>query len=433
MVKTTYTGIYRGTWTQEASISQRMTQRKRYYQMKNRLLISLFAATWSLASLAPAFAGDLVVTRYFSGLWEQSHQESQGIVLQIIDQEENGMPKAVAYWFTYGDDEQSAWHMAIGAVDGNSVPMTLYTSYDVEFMQDDDDQMNPVEVSGTLVLTFHNCNKGVAEYELDGEPGSFEIRRLAGLYNGRCTGGISDNTPGDAKPLMLEVALLPPEGEDSDAKGKAKFWERADRSDFHVSAEYLPENGPYDVAFTNCDAEALYEDVLLATDGEGAVQFRSPESDGKILLTVDPRPCTIEIQRSGTVVLTSGDAMLGEKVKGPKDKDDGEKMKLELEFENLGVEGYQDAEGEVEYEVSADERELEVEIEDMPAGSYEFQAEGEAFSYTIEVNASGKGKLKFSDPVEDDHLDLGDFDPMGKTFNVVIGDVTLLTVTFPVP
>ena len=400
--------------------------------MKNRLFISLLAAAWSLASLAPAFAGDLVVTRYFSGLWEQSHQESQGIVLQIIDQEENGMPKAVAYWFTYGEDEQSAWHMAIGAVEGDSVLMTLYTSYDVEFMQDADDELNPVEVSGTLTLTFHNCNKGVAEYELDGEPGSFEIRRLAGLYNGRCTGGISDNTPGDAKPLMLEVALMPPEGDESDAKGKAKFWERADRSDFHVSAEYLPEDGPYDVAYTNCEVEALYEGVLVATDGEGAVQFRSPESEGKINLTVDPRPCTIEVQRSGNVVLTSGDALLGEKTKGPKDKDDGDKMKLELEFENIGPSDYEDAEGEVEYEISGDERELEVEIEDMPAGSYELVVADTEFVFPIEVNASGKGKLKFSDPEEGDTLPL-DFDPMGKTLNVVFGDVILLTVTFPDP
>jgi hypothetical protein len=396
--------------------------------MKNRLFVSLIAAAWSLASLAPAFAGDLVVTRYFSGLWEQSHQESQGIVLQIIDQEEGGMPKAVAYWFTYGDDQQSAWHMAIGHVNGDRVEMMLYTSYDVDFMQEADDAVNPVEVSGTLDLTFHNCNKGTAEYTLGDDEGSFDIRRLAGLYNGRCTGGISDNTPGDAKPLMLEVALMPPEGMESDAQGKAKFWERADRSDFHISTEYLAD-GFYDVAY--CDA--FYEDVLEVMDGEGAVQFRSPEADGKILLTRDPRGCTIEVQQDTTVFLTSGEAVLGEKVKGPKDKDDGEKMKLELEFENLQVAGYEDAEGEVEYEISSDERELEVELEDMPVGSYELQAVGEAFTHTIEVNASGKGKLKFSDPVKDDRLDLGDFDPMGKTLNVVAGEVILLTVTFPDP
>ena len=404
--------------------------------MKNRLFISLLAAAWSLASLAPAFAGDLVVTRYFSGLWDQPKQESQGIVLQIIDQEEDGMPKAVAYWFTYGDDLEASWFMAIGNVDGDQVLMSLYSSSGAGFMQAADDAVNPVSASGYLNLTFHNCNKGMAEFSIEEgdavlESGEFEIKRLAGLYNGRCTGGISDNTPGDAKPLMLEVALIPPEGEDSDAKGKAKFWERSDRSDFHVSAEYLPGDGPYDLAFTNCDVEAFYEGVLIATDGEGAVQFRSPESEGKLNLTVDPRPCTIEIQRAGDVILTSGDAMLGEKTKGPKDKDDGDKMKLELEFTNTGLTGYEEAEGEVEYEVSDDEIEFEVEVEDMPAGSYDLQVGGTPLGI-IEVNESGKGKLKFSDPEKEDRLPLPpEFDPMGSTVTVSNSDGVILTVDFP--
>ncbi len=175
--------------------------------MKKSFFISLITA-FLLMGMSSAFAGDLVVTRYFSGLWEQPHQESQGIVLQVIDQEEEGMPKAVAYWFTYGEDQLSAWHMAIGHVEGDSIPMTLYSAEGVDFMQEAVGDLNPVEQSGQLTLTFHNCNKGEAEFTLNGEDGSFEIRRLAGLYNGRCTGGISDNTPGDAKPLMLEVALL---------------------------------------------------------------------------------------------------------------------------------------------------------------------------------------------------------------------------------
>ena len=121
---------------------------------------------------------------------------------------------------------------------------------------------------------------------------------------------------------------------------------------------------PEHVVANPVDVEAFYEGVLVATDGEGAVQFRSPESEGKLNLTVDPRPCTIEVQRSGDVVLTSGDALLGEKTKGPKDKDDGDEIKIELEFTNNGIGGYEDAEGEVEYEVSDDEIEFEVEVEE---------------------------------------------------------------------
>ena len=58
------------------------------------------------------------MTRYFSGLWDQPRQESQGIILQIIDQEDDTR-KAVAYWFTYGDDLHTAWYMGLGEVVGD--------------------------------------------------------------------------------------------------------------------------------------------------------------------------------------------------------------------------------------------------------------------------------------------------------------------------
>ena len=194
--------------------------------MKIRLLFSLLFLIAAATASGPVVADDdedygnenLVVTRYFSGLWEQTRHESQGIVLQIIDQEDDdGDPRAVAYWFTYGDDMQTAWYMAIGEVEGDQVVMDLYAANGVGFLEPESD-LNPVEIEGTLTLTFKNCNKGMAAYTMSEDEGEFEINRLAGLYNGRCSGGISDNTPGDAKPLMLEVALLPP-GEDGEGKG----------------------------------------------------------------------------------------------------------------------------------------------------------------------------------------------------------------------
>jgi hypothetical protein len=392
--------------------------------MKTRFFLSLFAACF-LGGLSSAFAGDVSVTRYFSGLWEQHKQESQGIMLQVIDQEVEGMPRAVAYWFTYGDDQQTAWYMAIGHVEGNQVLMDLYTAYDVNFMQPADDAVEPVEVTGTLDLTFQNCNKGVADYTLGEVSGSFDIRRLAGLYNGRCTGGISDNTPGGAKPLKLEVDLYPPV-EGMEGEGEAKFWERSDRSDFHVSVEDLAD-GLYDIAY--CDV--LYEEVLSVVDGEGAVQFRSPEAMGKILLTEDPRDCQIDVKLGMDTVLTSGDKVLGEKEKGPKDDDDDEDgLEIEVELENTGVAGFEEAEGEVEYEVKTDIRKFEVEIEDVAAGSYGFFVAGTQEG-TIEVNPSGKGKLKFSDPQEDDRELLG-FDPLGEMIEVRNADnVAILEVAFP--
>ena len=88
----------------------------KYIQVNTRFFFSLIILSWAMLMTVPALADELVVTRYFSGLWDQPKQESQGIVLQIIDQEEDGKKKAVAYWFTYGDDLNTAWFMAIGHV-----------------------------------------------------------------------------------------------------------------------------------------------------------------------------------------------------------------------------------------------------------------------------------------------------------------------------
>jgi hypothetical protein len=389
--------------------------------MKKRFVITLFTIAWGLVVTVPALAGDLVVTRFFSGLWDQTHHESQGIVLQVIDQEEEGNPKAVAYWFTYGDDLETAWYMAIGHVEGDQVLMTLYSSGGVGFMEEDSVEVNPVDDLGTLNLTFKNCHKGTAAYDMGEDMrGEFDISRLASLYNSRCSGGISDNTPGDAKPLMLEVDLLPP-GDDMAAKGKAKFWERSDRSDFHVSVEGLVD-GEYElhVCLENRGG-------LTVAGGEGAIQFRSPESEGKLNLAFDPRDCLIEIQQSDAVFLTSGDQVLGEKAKGPGDM--GDRVRIQVDFENVSdIEG---AEGEVEYEVKMNEVTLDVEISGLPMGIYTFVVDG-SDAGSLEVLTDGeKTKLKFSDPQKDDWLELT-FEPWGSVMEIVdAADNVLLYVQFP--
>lgn len=398
--------------------------------MKNRILSFLFIFLWALTVGLPAFAGDLVVTRYFSGLWDQTKHESQGIVLQIIDQEDlDGDPKAVAYWFTYGDDLQTAWYVAIGEVEGDQVLMDLFVAYNVGFLEDDSLEMNPVEAVGTLNLTFKNCNKGMAEYFFENTDmgGEFEISRLASIYNSRCSGGISDNTPSDAKPVMLEVELLPP-SDDMTGKGKAKFWERTDRMDFHVSAEEIPD-GEYDIRY--CDE--VYG-PLTVVGGEGATQFRSPEAIGQILLIEDPRDCRIEITQGEdpyTVYLTSGENVLGEKEKGPGDKVD--KTKVELELVNTGVEGYESAEGEVEYEVDEDETEFEVEVKGLDIGTYGFFVAGTWYGDLVVAVDGEKTKLKFSDPQKtgEEMLNFVPWDAMIEVRND--SNVPILEGAFPSP
>jgi hypothetical protein len=396
--------------------------------MKNRLFFSLFSLFLTITASMPALAGDLVVTRYFSGLWEQPQHESQGLVLQIIDQEDaDGDPKAVAYWFTYGDDQQSAWYIAIGEVEGDQVVMDLYATSGVDFLQPASAEFDPVERIGMLTLTFMNCNKGTASYALEADGGSeetFEIRRLAALYNSRCSGGISDNTPASAKPLMLQVDLLPPE-DGADGKGKAKFWERSDRSDFHVSVEAMPAGGAHDLLLGCVDEDFFYEGVLYVEDGEGSVQFRSPEFKDKRLLTQDPRDCRIDVLQGGKLYLTSGENVLAPPARGPEDDgddDDDSSVKVIVEFDNGGF--YESATGSAHYKVD-DEGEntlFSVRVQGLPGGEY-----------TVFVDDEDWGVLKVPNENARAVLNVPDVDgPWGAVIEVVDSeDNTLLSAAFP--
>jgi len=403
----------------------------RNHQMIIRIVFTLFVLTWGFAVTIPASAADLVVTRYFSGLWDQPKQESQGIMLQIIDQEEDGKKKAVAYWFTYGDNLSTAWYMAVGVVEGDQVVMKLYTAEGVGFMEEDAFGDAHVYSVGSLVLSFHNCNKGMASYEIeDNGSGEFEIKRLAGLYNSRCSGGISDDTPSNAKPIMLDVDLGPAR-DGITGKGKAKFWERVDRSDFHVSAEDIPDN-VYDIMI--CDPLVMVGTLTVA-GGEGQTQFRSPEAAGKELLTFNPRYCVIEIHDGTGAVLTSGEAVLAEKDKGNSGGGHGNgKMEIEIDLDNNGA--YPEAEGEASYLEKNNSIEFEVEIKGVPAGTYPLWVESVlrgAINVAIDPDDDDdklKGKLRFSDPQKEGR-ELLDFDPRGKWIEVNEGGTIIFEILFP--
>jgi len=396
-----------------------------------RLLFSTFILFSIAAFSAQAAAAELVVTRYFSGLWDQPKQENQGIVLQIIDHDVE-TKRAVAYWFTYGDDLESAWFIGIGQVEGPEVHLDLYTVSGIAFMEDDLPEIDNVEPVGSMVLSFSNCNHGMASYELVGaEPpdGVFDIKKLAGIYNSRCSGGISDDTPSNARPVQLEVDLEPaPERPDITGKGKAKFWERADRSDFHVSAEDIPD-GDYDLQV--CTNSVGTMTVVL---GEGSIRFRSPEAEGQELLTFVPRDCLIELHDASGAALTSGDAVLTEKAKGNSEGEHGNGMtEISVDLEK-NYDGPPEASGEASYRVKINSVEFEVEVEGLTPGVYDLVVDSAAQAQ-IEVTESEdktKGRVRFSDPQKEDWL-LLDFEPRGKLIEILEdgGADPLLEVYFP--
>jgi hypothetical protein len=411
--------------------------------LKRAFAYSIICAFFISAS---AFAGKPLITSSFSGIWDQPEQESQGIILQIGEQD--GDEKVgIAYWFTYGPDLQTTWYLGVGPVVGNEIDMDLYTATDIGFMAANLEGNEEVVKVGTMNLDFHNCNKGMATFEfLEVEDvidsGEFPIKRISSIYHQRCSGGISDDTPAGGKPLQLEVRLYPAE-EGGSGEGKAKFWERTDRSDFKVEVEDVPDGDGYTVRICadNEDLDVGVQEFPMSVfEGEGELEFRSPEIDDKLNLNFDPRGCKIELLEGDAVLLTTGDDVLSEKKTGKPDKDDNDGMEIEAEFTNTNVTGYEFASGEAEYEMDGDEREFSVKVKNAPAGLYTVEVIGavEGELEVAEMDGKLEGRVKFTDPVKTDTLEL-DFDPLGQVIEIrpvpaEVGDPQLdviLEVLFP--
>ena len=399
---------------------------------------------FSLCISASAVAGDPLITGSFSGVWEQPEQESQGMTIQIGEQA--GDEKVgIVFWYTFGSDFLTAWYLGVGPVTGNEIDMTLYSAAGVNFMAEDLEGDESVVPVGRLHLEFKNCNHGTATYvftEMDGdvvvetETGEFPIKRISSIYRQRCSGGISDDTPKHGKPLMMDVNLYPVE-EGGSGQGKAKFWERTDRSDFKVAVEGVAD-GDYIVRICadneDPEVEVMQFDMPVLS-GEGELEFRSPEIADKLNLNFDPRGCKIELLNGGFVVLTSGENVLSEKTPGnPGDKGDDTILKLEADFTSTGfIEG---AAGSAEYEIETDDRSFSVRVKNVPVGFYSVEVGGVSEG-EIEVVARNKktdGKVKFTDPLKSDTLDL-DFDPRGQVIEVrqtgVDDPKVILEVLFP--
>lgn len=383
----------------------------------------LLAGLFALLFGSTASADHLLISRYFSGAWVHPDHESQGLVLHIAEQEED-QKIGVAHWFTFGEDLETAWFVAVGPVEGHEINMTLFTASGIGFLDGEIAEDAVVEEIGTLNLSFRNCNQGTAVFDTPPEvigSGEFDIRRLTSLFHSRCSGGISDDTPSDRRPEKLSVHLLPAR-DDITGQGKAKFWERPDRSDFKVEAEDVPD-GLYDLFV--CDADVGDLEVI---GGEGELEYRSPGIDDKLLLDFDPRDCPIDLVDAVGVALTSGDAVLAPHEPGPPDMADA--IHIEVDLVNTGV--LPDAEGEAEFEMGGDETEFSVEIEAVPAGLYPLLVGGDEKGQieVIEDDGVFKGKLKFSNPVKVDTT-LLDFDPRGAIVEVLQGDTVILESLFP--
>lgn len=371
------------------------------------------------------WAQDVIVTRSFTGLWDQPEHESQGINLQIIDQV-TGDKIGVAYWFTYAADLESAWFLGIGPVTGNRIEMVLYEGSGIDFLETNAPGDDRVLEVGTLEMEFDSCTEGTATFSTNIQgigSGTFPVERITDLFNTSCSGGISDDTPSSASVTEERIGLSPAR-EGITGSGHADFEERPDRTEFSVEAEDLA-NGSYRIIVGGVD-----RGELVIALGVGETEFRSPVEAGKVLLTFDPRDQLIEIHDSQGAVLTSGDGVIGGGGDNGVEIDFGTAL-IEVELTNSGV--YPEASGDAKLEPREDRTDFSVEVEDLPIGSYALRIGGNEVG-TIDVvqlqDGSIEGEIEFRNPVEPGKI-LLDFDPRGQQLDVLEGAVVVLEVLFP--
>lgn len=371
-------------------------------------------------------AEDVLVTRNFTGVWNQPQQESQGLNLTIIDQA-SGVKIGVVYWYTYGDDSKSAWFLGTGPVIGDRIEMDLYESSGVGFLELNEPGNDKVAKIGNMEIEFSSCDDGEVTFttQIAGVgSGSFPIERLTELFNTSCSGGVSDDTPPGVLVTEQRISLVPAR-QGISGSGHADFSERADRTEFSVEAEDLT-NGNYRIFVGGVDRGGLVVNL-----GAGETEFRSPVEAGKVLLTFDPRGQLVEVRDGQGAVLTSGDGVIGDGDDGSDEVIDFGTTEIRIDLNSTGV--YPLASGEARLRPQTDRTDFSVEIEDVPVGAYGLKIDGMMVgTITVVMQQDGKiqGELEFRNPVEPGKT-LLDFDPRGKQIDVLNGSTVVLKVLFP--
>ncbi len=427
-------------------------------------LFGLIIAAIAFPVAADNATGDIMLTRHFTGLWEQVNQESQGISFEIVEQLDDSRV-AVAYWYTYGQDKKSAWYVGIGPYTDNHADLDLYYSSDVGFMQDAQPDNNPVTRIGTMRITFDSCNSGVVNFDstqAEVGSGSFPIQRLTSVMNTYCTGGMSDDMDVHATHGEQRVEFTPVR-EGMNASGHARYEDTPGSTEFEIVVEGLPD-GNYHL-YTGMEERGEF----AVQQGYGKMEFHSPMETGKYFMTFDPRGLDIEIHDGSGPVLIAADHMSGrddrdqggygddhgqggngqggsgdDHGQGGNAQDcdggmgggmgncmaDGEYTEIQVRMNNTGF--LPDARGEAEWEMTNQRVEFSVEIEDIPTGSYALLVGGSEVGTIVASNMHGKvyGRIEFRDP-EMYGMNYLDFDPRGQTIAVMQQNDTILEVDFP--
>jgi hypothetical protein len=408
------------------------------------------------------FPDGMIVTRHFTGIWDQVDQEAQGLALQVIEQLDDSR-KSVVYWYTYDADRKSAWFTGVGILTDNQIDFELFESTDVGFMQDAEPGNDSVASIGTMTIVFDSCNSGVVTHETDHPTvgnGTFNIERLLEVMNTHCSGGISDDMHADSIFSDQRVELTPAR-ESITGSGQAQYEDHPAHMEFELEVEGLLD-GNYHLFVGMHD-----RGEFTVHEGRGGMEFASPAEDGKMLMTFDPRGKQIEVRDNQGAVLSSFDDMFEEDDHGHHGDgnghhgdgdhnydcefghgsghgmgggmgdgmtdcvEDGEFIEIAVDLENTGV--LSEAKGEAEWEMNSQRVEFSVEIEGVPVGKYTLRVAGENIGVidAFEMHDGDVyGHIRFRDPETHgrEHLD---FEPRGQMIEVLQGGDTILEVEFP--
>jgi hypothetical protein len=408
----------------------------------------------------------MIVTRHFTGIWDQVDQEAQGLAIQVVEQLDDAR-KSVVYWYTYGADRKTAWFIGIGFLVDNRMEFELFESTDVGFMQDAVPGADSVNSIGTMIIVFDSCDSGAVSYETDHAEvgdGTFNIERILEVMNTHCSGGISDDMHADGMFGSQRLELIPAR-DGITGRGYAAYEDYPGHMEFEVDVEGL-QDGEYHlyVGMQN-------QGGFLVHGGRGDMEFSSPAEDGHHLMNFDPRGERIEVHDSMGAVLSSFDDMLeeddhghhgdGDGHHGDDDHnydcefgpgsghnpghnpghgmgmgmadcvEDGEFIEIEMDLVNTGL--LPEANGEAEWEMNSQRVEFSVQIADVPVGSYPLLVGGtevgiiEAFEMH---HGDVYGHIRFRDPASHgrEHLD---FEPRDQKIEVLQDGKIILKVDFP--
>jgi len=230
--------------------------------------------------------------------------------------------------------------------------------------------------------------------------------------------GISPASAGNGPKNQIKMFMLNA-GADPDARGMIIEVQNKAQSQFMIQVSRLDPNSSYDIVVNG----AVMEQITTNSSGSGRVFHRARTNGAP--LSYDPAGASVEIQSSGTVMLSA------QVPATPQEAHALVVIHLDLTAA-LGVMGT----AEADFRSRFGRMKFDVGITGAVPGSYDLVVNGSTVA-AITVDVSGRGQIHFDtnpdgDPNDADGIDfLMTFDPRGQTIEVEQTAVAMFTGTFP--